>query len=753
MQHEGVGTLSMVLDWLRYHEVRAIAAALGLGRRATENQKGAWVAAIAAAWLDPVQADALLERLTPAAAWALWRLVEAGALPRELFLATYGALRLPGDTPARANATDLPWRQPQTVSEELFYSGLLLPAGDQPILVTPTFRLPTALGQLLAAPLCRRLGVVSAPYLPVAALPAQPLPLLHDLAQWLIYLHQQRDLVLLHARWLPPRHLAAFQARLVQPGPRPAPSHKQARGLALLSFLAAAAELTDQTQVTAAGWQWLAADPAQQLRTLWTAWLTAAPALRTAYVQPASGLPAPWPALLLAYLDEPFTPAQVTNRLLGQAPAWHGYFVAHLPTLSAIDGASAEVLAQLLSDFGAIAPATARDEHSGLLLPDGSLAAGPLFHATGEGGLDPDEPSPAHQMVYQLTALGRWLLDHPKAPSPQRRWQRRRALSAQLTVDAERFTLTLALDASPLAQAQLAPFALLEANGDAAAGVVGDKGHRYLFTAASVGQAAAAHHGLPTLLAACATLGLTFTPDHLARLQAWHAAGQRLQLLLLPVVRTADAELMAQLYQNRALQTGLGELLNPTVAVWQGAAPAWAALLSQQGFYPDSSALDLADNTAAPEAPLPTDSILWLAARTYQLLGQFLPLPVPLSAAALRPLAARLSPLQQAALQAHLAQLEARLRQLFDHLPFMPPPEPSNPAQWRPLLAAASAAKQTLRMIYYSAGRNLPTQRLIDPYWIEEQHGVPYLRAYCHSAGTVLTFRLDRIQALEEVQG
>lgn len=199
--------------YLRHQEVRAIAAALGVGRRATENQKGAWVAGIAAAWLDPVQADALLARLTLAACAALWRLGEAGVLPRELFLATYGALRLPGDTAARAAGTDPPWRQPQTVSEELFYLGLLLPAGDQPILVTPAFRLPAELRQLLAAPLRRRLGLVGAPYLPVAPLPAQPLPLLHDLAQWLIYLHQQPHLVLLHARWLPPRHLAAFQAR------------------------------------------------------------------------------------------------------------------------------------------------------------------------------------------------------------------------------------------------------------------------------------------------------------------------------------------------------------------------------------------------------------------------------------------------------------------------------------------------------------------------------------------------------------
>lgn len=276
------------LAYLRHQEVRAIAAALGVGRRATENQKGAWVAAIAAAWLDPVQADALLARLTPAACYALVRLVEAGVLPRELFLATYGALRLPGDTSAWADEPAPPWRRPQTVSEELFYVGLLLPAADQPILVTPTFRLPTALRDRLAAPLHRRLGVVSVPVLPVAPLPSQPPSLLHDLAQWLIYLHQQRDLVLLHGRWLPPRHLAALQARLVQPGSSPWPSHKQARWPALLSFLAAAAELTDQTQVTAAGWHWLAADPASQLRTLWTAWWQAEQPLRRAYHQPAA---------------------------------------------------------------------------------------------------------------------------------------------------------------------------------------------------------------------------------------------------------------------------------------------------------------------------------------------------------------------------------------------------------------------------------------------------------------------------------
>jgi proteasome accessory factor C len=119
-----------------------------------------------------------------------------------------------------------------------------------------------------------------------------------------------------------------------------------------------------------------------------------------------------------------------------------------------------------------------------------------------------------------------------------------------------------------------------------------------------------------------------------------------------------------------------------------------------------------------------------------------------LSSAQRQTLEQTLSPVQQAALAAHLAQVTAQLQQVLDHLPSTPPPTPTDPAQWRPVLLAAIAAKTTLAMRYFSAGRNLTTDRLIDPYWIEEQHGIPYLRAYCHSAGAVLTFRLDRIEAL-----
>ena len=787
MNHEGAVTLSAALDRLRYHEVRAILMALGLGRRATENQKAAWVAAIAAAWLDPAQQPHLLDRLSPAAQAALWRLLQGGELPTALFLAEYGPLRLPADQAARPTAPQAegasappqdewaalvawperaptlpPWRQPQSVSEELFYGGLLLPGTDQPLPDAPWLALPWALRQPLERLLAARLGILSLPRLAPDPLPAQPPVLLHDLAQWLIYRQQQRDLVLLQGRWLPPRHLRAFQERLLHPAPHhaptaPPPSHKQAHWPAFLSFLAAAAELTTPQGISAAGWQWLATDPASQLRTLWTAWCDAAPSLRSAYHQPAAMLPAPWPQLILPYLEETFAPAWLTNVVLAMESDWRPYFVAHLPSLRALDEAMAGVLAVLFHHFDAITPAHAIDERQWSPQP-GGLGLAAATRLTGalpdSGPLAPYDQWPYVQIGYQLTALGRWLLEVPGAKSPQARW-RRRPQPARLTVTPDHWLLTLPVDAAPLAQAQLASFAQVETSGAPTRTVAATGVHTYRLAAATVGSAAAAHLSLPTLLDALTTSGLTLTPDQVACLHTWYAAGQQLQLRLLPLLRTTDAALMARLQQNRRLQPWLGEVLNPTTAVWQGDGAAFVAALRQQGFYPDAATWSPGETPPPAETgeeaaatPLRDAGALWLAARTYQLLGQFLPLPLALPDDQVHLLTQALSPGQQAAVTAHLAQLEARLRQILDHLPLTPPPAPTDPKQWRPLFAAAIAAQTPLQMRYFSAGRNLTTDRLIDPYWIEEQHGIPYLRAYCHSAGAVLTFRLDRIEAL-----
>ncbi len=292
--------------------------------------------------------------------------------------------------------------------------------------------------------------------------------------------------------------------------------------------------------------------------------------------------------------------------------------------------------------------------------------------------------------------------------------------------------------------------------------IAGQPIHCYTLDKSTLATAAAAQHHLPALLTALRLLVPPLTPVVLGHFQQWHAEGKALHVSLAPLLRTDTPQRMAQLQQTPTLQDFWGELLSPTTTVWSGKVQAFAAALRSAGYYPDLSQAAMPAATPAPDAALalPLDATtagsLWLAAQLYHQLGQHLPLPFPVATPTLQPLYACLSPAQQAAAQTQLQQIKQHLLELLDSLPYTPPLTPTDPETWRPLLQAALAAGQNnggqnVELIYFSAGRNLTTRRLVQPYWLEEHHGVTYLRAYCHQAGRVLTFRLDRIQGLEIV--
>lgn len=176
-----------------------------------------------------------------------------------------------------------------------------------------------------------------------------------------------------------------------------------------------------------------------------------------------------------------------------------------------------------------------------------------------------------------------------------------------------------------------------------------------------------------------------------------------------------------------------------------------ASQLCRYELYPQVQAPTAASTAATTDAnaDLPPDAAsAWLAGEVYALLGEHLALPVPPNSLSLDHLYASLSPAEQAALDGQRQAIHEQLLALLDDLPLTPPPIPSFPEEWIPLIDAALDNRQLLRLTYFTAGRNLTTQRLVEPYWCEEHRGVPYLRAYCHSAERVLLFRLDRIQSL-----
>jgi len=758
-------SLRTVLAWLRYQELRAIVANLGLGRSRDENAKASWIDAIADTWLHSPTGTPLLEELSLRAQAALHRLCQGGAMPAALFWGEYGNIRRPGAAARNDAATATrPWRQPANAAEELFYRGLLFPQTNQPIdqaaRVGLPFELIRRVRQLAQQPEGGPLAAFQsagedrrrAP----TALPTAPPALVHDLAQWLIYLHQQPTLRLQHGRWLAPHHLQAVNQRLLHAARTPPRSHKRSPWLAFLSFLATAAALQSQGKVTAAGYAWLAATPQAQYQQLWDSWFQSTHSLRRAYALPAALLPTPWLPLTLPLLaNDNFTPAQLSNVMLHLAEEQQPLFVAYLPDLHTLDQQHAQLLGVLATYFAAVEPAAR-------LSP-----AQPLLDAALTGTDDPvayDEP-PTVGLAFQLTALGAWLLKGAAAVAPSWHWQS----NADLTQTATALHIRLVTDSSPLGQAYLAAFAVYQPPDPAAgASHLPPYRHHYQLDEASVARAAAAQVGLPTLWEAFTLLGLPSTPALSARIQGWYSVGEQLKVTSLPVLQTKNAALMAQLYATAALRPLLGELLSPTVTVWHGEPAALLAILGRHGFYPDlttwapTAAGEPATDGAAPAeaaGALPAQAApdstaiggLWLAAQLYTTLGHFLPLPIPQPVALLAQWFASLTPQHQAQLQAQLAHHQAHLQTLLDDLPLTPPPQPSDPAQWVGVIDAALAAGQRLQLVYFTAGRNLTTQRLVEPYWREEQHGIPYLRAYCHSAGRVLTFRLDRIQALEVV--
>lgn len=66
-------------------------------------------------------------------------------------------------------------------------------------------------------------------------------------------------------------------------------------------------------------------------------------------------------------------------------------------------------------------------------------------------------------------------------------------------------------------------------------------------------------------------------------------------------------------------------------------------------------------------------------------------------------------------------------------------------------LRAALERGNALRLSYYSAARDVSSERVVDPMRLLSVSGRSYLEGWCRSAGAVRMFRVDRIDALTEL--
>jgi predicted DNA-binding transcriptional regulator YafY len=74
-----------------------------------------------------------------------------------------------------------------------------------------------------------------------------------------------------------------------------------------------------------------------------------------------------------------------------------------------------------------------------------------------------------------------------------------------------------------------------------------------------------------------------------------------------------------------------------------------------------------------------------------------------------------------------------------------------DPEVWRNLENACHR-QQSVQMTYYTASRNVTSDRLFDPYLLHIYRGTnPYVIGYCHNRKMVRWFRVDRIRKLEPI--
>jgi hypothetical protein len=698
-------TLLQHLEYMPFRELRAVVTRLNVRKQAMRDANDEWRRVIHAFWQNEECAVTLLTQLSPPAQTALAMLMPTECMTASLFFHEFGAIRRPG---AAKRAESSPWRAPQSAAEELYYAGLLHAHTPVSIHRAQAVTLPEDLRHRLASlAACAPEGDGR-----------QLLTLLHDCAQVLVFFQQNAHLRLLHGRWLTLDALAVLNQRLLRPAPEPLVSHKRTDWPAFLCFLCAAAGLVHQGQLTPAAWEWLGEPPARQLLRLWQGWQAASPGLRTLYGRPAAHLPSPWPALLVRLLGQQtgsFTAAALAGRLLATPAEFGSFFTAHFADIHELTNAIAQLLAADLNGLGVIEPSALGVEMSR------STAPHPRF---------------------SVTCLGNWLL-HPADDAPFPRISQATALpQARLMEQPDGWRMEAAITPSGRALADLAPY-LRDLEVDAAT-----QRHILRLDRRSVAQASAGGHGLPALLIGLKEMGLFLNAEQVSRLQSWHVEGQSLQLLHLPVLRAATKEQMKQLRAASRLDRLFGELLSPTVSVLHAPPAEVARQLAQVGF--DAATHPLFDEINRQEENAEAEGALWLAGKLYALFSQHAETPLPPPFAAMQRLWARLSEAQQATLQGQWQQIEAEFHRVVEGLVANPPPTPTDPNRWRPFIEQAIQEHSALDMHYFSATRNLLTRRLVEPYWVEERRWGPCLVGWCHVTGRVLTFRLDRIQGIED---
>lgn len=755
-------SLAHALESATWRHLYALARTHGL------RVSNRWTKAELAASLEthlgqPQTFQTIIPQLPPAVHDALRALVQAdGRLPLLAFTRQFGAIQ-PYKPWHSHNADPAPWLQPATPASHLCYLGLFfpLPAKPKPGEITAASVPAEILEQI------RFLFASDGSSLALRPTPRPGLPpdFLWHLAL-LVAAPAAAPISLRNQRWLPPSFLKALSARMGLDQDPAFVLRRSERAMPYLAFLHYVAECAGllshgtHLQLTALGWQWLAAPTADRWQQIWHSLTHADPALAA----PAQAAPYRfgWPALnshgwslLIEQLGRlSLQQAYPLDNLLADLGAADTF--GHLGSTDN-NGPLLQLLAGPLHWLGLVTvgtrlapqPSPAIDQAH---IPQAETLSPPDEDWPDIFGADPEDPATdtdhngpsAADLALLLTPLGAWLLNvagwsTPDFLKPQ---------PAQI-VQTEPDTLLLSPATQPLHLARLSPYARWESPRHP------DPAQRLGLTAEMVGQAVA--NGTPLAqIVNDLHQALGRPPSHRQRsqLRAWATAGQRVQVRQVTLLETDSAARMGELRSRRHIRRFLGDALSPTRSQINPAdldslrrsLAAYGLPIADVPLAPPAT--DPAPQTA-PEYPPAATPILLTAALVLQGLGAHVDLPVRPSTDLLQRLTQALQPKESQAAQLHarriLEEVEAAIAG------YLRLPSWQIDVQGEQVYARIKKALEKgeeITIVYWNAESGQPIQRRIIPYHIETRRHIRYLHAWCHLRQDERIFRLDRIEKI-----
>lgn len=573
-----------------------------------------------------------------------------------------------------------------------------------------------------------------------------------DLATLLALLQRERA-TLLHQRWLPPHFLAAWGRACLHPPDAPAArSELQTGRRRFLHYLAESAGLVTGPgpilTLTPAAWGWLNAPYGDRLQQLWQAWIKPNPERWARFRLPGSD----WlsdPAALLG---------PIHKALPGVDPADPALF--------------AETLLRVAPQHQELAPANALDPFGLIQETVRQLLAGPLQWL---GVLVNDETvhhsAPTRQGFMIHPSAWNWLDGRPipetQAPLPAQ-------FFLELDDRPDLFEAGLHLVGDGRLPAPVDLMAAIEisepAQAEAAAGqmeaistgeiVPGSLALRYRVTPASFIRALHRGWSPQALRQALERLANRSLADQELRLiYTWSAAADRMRISPVMLLESSDPGLIRRLASEPRGRALIQRSLSARAVV---VSPERLKLLArrleqQEGIPARISQGQGLSGPAKSEAGGIEPAIapqLWLAVQLYQRLGAYIALPVHLPQLVFDLLAERLSLADLAAAEVAVEQVMQALRRALDGESPFPTWYKGEVAvaESAALIEAALANGRWLQLTYYSAGRDVTSRRLVEPYRLERRGETLYLVGFCQQAQAERVFRVDRIESIRLIE-